>query len=385
MKGNEQPKILIAVTNEVSARIFLQGFIFYLVENGFSVTLIANEALKLKSAFSNDEVSFISVPFKREPSFLSDIRNLLSTFVQIYKLAPDVVMYATPKASLLTSLASFFCRVPTRIYWLWGIRFETENGIKKLILRCFEQITSFCSTSILANSKSLAAAAKKFRIAGPKAIYVLGKGSSHGVDVLRYSRELSTGEIDLRTQNFLDGKRIFTIGFVGRLHPDKGIETLINSAELLSNAGIDFRIIIVGQDEGYLESITSVSFDISIHCVGNVEDIRPYLKVIDVLVLMSRREGFPNVVLEAGAMEVVSIVSDATGCVDSVVNGKTGYIVPTDDSHKLAKKLIQLNKNPSLRKKLGSAARTRVENDFKQEIVWSNTLNFIRKEMHKSK
>ncbi|GGM00700.1 hypothetical protein GCM10010038_33490 [Glutamicibacter protophormiae] len=87
------------------------------------------------------------------------------------------------------------------------------------------------------------------------------------------------------------------------------------------------------------------------------------------LVLVSRREGFPNVVLEAAALEVPAIVSDATGCVDAVEHDITGAIVPVSDPEALAAAIALALRNPEW-KNFGSAARKRVVRDFAQETVW---------------
>jgi glycosyltransferase involved in cell wall biosynthesis len=100
---------------------------------------------------------------------------------------------------------------------------------------------------------------------------------------------------------------------------------------------------------------------------------------MDVLVLMSLREGFPNVVLEAAALEVPSIVSNATGCIDSVIDGQTGLIVPVGNLDGLSNAIKKLSTDAELRAKLGINARNWVTKEFDQEIVFKNLVDYIMK------
>jgi glycosyltransferase involved in cell wall biosynthesis len=95
---------------------------------------------------------------------------------------------------------------------------------------------------------------------------------------------------------------------------------------------------------------------------------------MSVLVHPSHREGFPNVVLEASAMELPVVTTDAPGCVDSVINGETGFIVPVDQPRILADKISILLADPDLRRRMSTAGRARVVRDFNPEDICEKLL-----------
>lgn len=362
-------RLLIAVTAEVTARLFTSGYAAFLADQGYDVHLVADGIDALSPELADRGVTVHSLSMSRDPNLLTDGPSLVAMVRLVRSLRPDVVIYATPKASLLAALASWFARVPVRIYALWGIRFETATGAGRIILRTFERVIAGLSTAVVANSASLADRASQLGITSRRRISVPGHGSSHGVDALRFDREAERPPIDDETAAFLRDGDDFTVGYVGRLHPDKGVDTLLEAAALLSARDRSVQVVLVGGDEGALT--TPIERVRKVHQTGEVADVRPYLVEFDLLVLMSLREGFPNVVLEAAAMGVPSIVSDATGCVDAVLDGQTGRIIARGDASSLAENIDDLRSQPGLRLALGAAARERAVRDFDQNAVWS--------------
>lgn len=358
----------------------MRGYAEFLARVGYEVTLVADDLTGLEGELTGSGVSVHSLPMSRDPDPIRDLVSLARIGRLIARLRPDAVIYATPKASLLTSIAARLFRVPVRIYELWGIRFETSKGLARRLFRAIEQVVASCSTAIVANSASLAARAVELGITRGDRVVVLGHGSSHGVDSERFSRRTTFPKLDAATEQFLSDTSGLTVGFVGRLHPDKGIDTLLAAAAKAAADG-GMRILLVGGDEGISLTIPD---GIAVHLAGDVGDVRPYLAAFDVLVLMSLREGFPNVVLEAAAMEVPAIVSNATGCVDSVIDGVTGRIVATGDVASLSQTLTELARDAKIRRSLALAARRRVLEDFDPEAVWGLAESHLRTQLAKS-
>jgi glycosyltransferase involved in cell wall biosynthesis len=356
------------VTAEITARLFTSGYAAFLAEDGYDVHLVADGVDGLGPQLADRGVTVHSLAMSRDPNPLEDGPSLIAMVRLVRSLRPDVVIYATPKASLLAALASWFARVPVRIYALWGIRFETATGVGRFVLRSFERIIARLSTAVVANSASLADRAAVHGIVNRDRISVPAHGSSHGVDSRHFALGAERPPLDEATAAFLTGDEKFTVGYVGRLHPDKGVDTLLEATGLLANRGMDVRVLLVGADEGALAS--SIDEHGAVHQTGEVSDVRPYLAEFDVLVLMSLREGFPNVVLEAAAMGIPAIVSDATGCIDAVVDGVTGWVVPRGDSATLALRIEDLLRQQPARLALGAAAQKRAERDFEPKAVW---------------
>lgn len=375
--SNRRVRLTIVVTAKITATSFVTCFAKYIAREGYEVTIIADGIERLSQDVGKGTLSQVPISMARNPRPWRDLRSLVALTRQLGRIKPDVLTYATPKASLLGALAGFTLRVPIRVYQLWGLRLETTNGLRQLVLGLLERLTSLLSTKVLANSHSLADKYRELGLNSGKRIDILGQGSSHGVDVEHYARTSTYPPLDPATILHLNDKGTdLIVGFVGRLHPDKGIDTLIDATHLIRADGSSIKLIIVGSDEG-ADFDLSENFKGDMLKVGHVNDTRPYYAAMDVLVLPSLREGFPNAVLEAAAMSVPAIVSNGTGVVDSVIDGETGIIVPVGDSRALAQAILVLATNDELRERMGTAARLRVEEVFAQEQVWGRTLTYL--------
>lgn len=370
-------KIAIIVTVEETAENFVFNFATHIAEQGHDVTVIASGGERDLRKVGSGSLTYLPVRMERDPHPFIDLKSLAVLGWQLKKIKPDVLTYATPKASLLGSIAGFCLRIPVRVYQVWGLRLETVQGPKRRLLALLERVTSFLSTGILANSSSLAQKYRELGLNAGRPVDLLGRGSSHGVDVDWFSRGVSNPTPEQTVGEELMGTEgNLTIGFIGRLHPDKGIDTLLDAVRLLKGQGMAVNLVLVGSDEG-AELDVRGGLEDHTTLVGSVDDPRPYYAAMDVLVLPSLREGFPNVVLEAAAMSVPAIVSDGTGVVDSVVDGVTGFVVPKSDPVALAVTIRRLADGEELRGQMGESARKWVEEHFDKHQVWERTLNYL--------
>lgn len=362
-------RIVLLVTTEGSAITFYKGYLRYLQQKEWDVVIVAKSNGAIEKWAAHEGATARSIDFKRNPSLFHDLKALWSTYVLLRKLKPEVVISATPKAGLLGTLAGKLSRVPVRIYQLWGLRLETEKGLKRRLLAAFERIAIGASTQCVANSNSLARTTENLGLAPVNSISVLGKGSSHGVDLAHFSSDM-VPSIDTETEAFLEPKTALTVAFVGRLIPDKGVETLLDAISIVHKQGIAIAALLVGaiENEEIAEQIDQAPD--YVYTTGKVKDVRPYILAADVLCLPTLREGFPNVVLEAAALNVPAIVTDATGSLDSVVNGETGWVFPMNDADALASILTDISEHRDLICRYGVNARKRVETEFEQSRMW---------------
>ncbi len=155
--------------------------------------------------------------------------------------------------------------------------------------------------------------------------------------------------------------------FVGRLMPQKGVDVLVAALDLLQHVRPKLRTLIVGdgplQDE--LEE-TAHQFQLldKVKFLGHRDDVPTLLAAADFLVLPSRYEGLPNVVLEAMTYRKPVVATAAPGTTETVIDGETGLLVPIDDVNALAKAMRTLVDDGELRSRLGAAGRARVESEF---------------------
>jgi glycosyltransferase involved in cell wall biosynthesis len=129
---------------------------------------------------------------------------------------------------------------------------------------------------------------------------------------------------------------------VGRLVNDKGINELVKAFDKICQEFDFVKLLLVGSKEEDLdplstETISIINSNNYIIETGYQEDVRPFLAISDVLTFPSYREGFPNVVLQAGAMELPSIVTDINGCNEIVTNAINGDIIPSKNVEELYK------------------------------------------------
>lgn len=364
-------RVVLAVTSKQSLRL-LTGFPEHLAGAGWEVHVVCAEAPR-----DSQSVTYHQLPMVREPSPSRDLVGLFRWAWLLWRLNPDLIVAGTPKAGLLGTVAAFLVRVPARVYMLRGLRLETETGLKRRLLVAMERMTAATATRVVAVSNSLALEFVAERLAPCDKIVVIGSGSSNGVDL---------DPVQAKTHVDSQGRcGPPVVGFVGRLHRDKGIPILLGAATRLLDAGIDLNLLLVGPEEppGYLvECLDQHDLASSkVHWTGAVQDPEAYYSRMDVLCLPTMREGFPNVVLEAAAQSVPTVASNVTGCVDAVIHDETGLHFDAGDPRDLAKKLDALLSDPHKRHLLGKQARARVEREFGRQLVWARTEKAYRREV----
>jgi glycosyltransferase involved in cell wall biosynthesis len=366
--------VCLMVTDEITAVTFLRGYLGFLHRSGWDVSVVASSTGRLEELALAEGVSALNLPMRRNPAPIKDLISLGGAIHILLSVRPEVVVSATPKAGLIGMIAARLTGVPVRIYQIWGLRLETEGGIRRKLFLLLERIAARLATQVVANSESLADEIRRLGIsAGP---VVLGSGSSHGVDLNHFSREakdLAQGDIpDLAALGMRKGE--FTVGYVGRVHHDKGVATLLSAVQALSKNGRKVNLLVVGPAEDASlerELEASCTENLRIISIGAVADTRPYFLLMDVHCLPTRREGFPNVVLEAASLGVATITTCATGARDSVIQGRTGLIVAVDDTAELAEALERIASDPPFGVALGNAARAHVTQNFAHEKVFA--------------
>lgn len=367
-------------TSALSARYLMAGQLADLRAHGFDVTVLCAGGGDLELVARREGVAVIPIPIVRDIAPLADLRALVRLVLALRRVRPDIVNYGTPKAALLGSIAAALLRIPVRIYVLRGLRSETTRGIKRFVLERGERLTAALSHRVVCVSESLRKSYVARGLAPEAKTVVLGSGSSNGVDVSRFSRDPVAAAGIRREHGIADGDVV--IGFIGRLTKDKGIDDLLAAFEIVLKTAPHARLLVIGQPESG-DPVGNATLN-RLHAhprvtrLPLVTEIAAHYRAIDVLVLPSYREGFPNVVLEAAAASLPAVGYRATGTVDAIDDGVTGTLTPPGDVEALAAALVRYVLDPDLRHRHGAAGRVRVEASFAREQVWAQMRELYR-------
>ena len=344
----------------------------------FQVTLVCSPGELLDATAADAGVERVAIPMQRKIAPWRDVLSLLRLVRLLLRLRPDLVEFSTPKMGLLGTLAAAICAVPCRVYMVRGLKLESASGWKRQVLLAAERAACACAHAVLCNSESLGARVLALGVAPARKIRVLGDGSSNGVDLERFS----PGESDIRERLGM-GTGTPVIGFVGRLTRDKGVPELMEAFETVLHALPDARLLLVGWFDEAEDALDRrlrerIERHARVHTTGFVADTAAYYRAMDLLVLPTWREGFPNVVLEAQASGVPVVTTLSTGSRDSVLPEVTGLLIPPGYPQAIAESVLRLLRDPEKRRKMGAAARTWVREHYIEQRVLDLTVEFYR-------
>lgn len=370
-------KIIRVTTISGSLNTLLKGQLKFLSDN-YEVVGVASDAGtgKLAEVEKRENIRCIDVKMHREISLWNDVASLIALVRLFRKERPYIVHANTPKGSLLSMIAAWFTRVPHRIYTVTGLRFETTTGLFRWILVTMERITCRCATKVIPEGQGVRNTLIANKITN-KPLEVVLNGNINGIDVGHYA---ITSDVLEDARPYVK-QHVFTFVFVGRIVKDKGINELVRAFVRLYATSPDIRLLLVGNFEEVLDPETKDLIDAydAIECVGYQKDVRPFFAASDVLAFPSYREGFPNVVLQAGAMGLPSVVTDINGCNEIVVEGKNGVIIPKQNEDALyeAMKWMYEHKDSEVRK-MAENARPMVADRYEQSKVWEAMLGMYQ-------
>jgi glycosyltransferase involved in cell wall biosynthesis len=362
------PTLLLGVTHPQTCLV-LGARLRTLRRAGFHVILVSSPGELLDCTAARAGVERIAIPMRRGIAPFADLISLLRLWLLIGRCNPQLVEFSTPKAGLLGTLAAWIRRVPCRVYMLRGLKLERSTGLKRWILLGAERLAAACAHVVLCSSESLRAEALALGIASDAKLLMLGEGSSHGVDVARFS----PGTSDVRKQ-FGISPEAPVVGFVGRLTQDKGLPELIQAFDLIRRGQPGTRLLLVGWFDAAEDALTAdlrrqIESHPGIVYTGFVDDAAPFYRAMDVLVLPTWREGFPNVVLEAAATGIPVVTTECTGARDSVVSEVTGLLIPPGYPEAIAEAVLMILRDPERRHRMGRAARAWVVEHYVESHV----------------
>lgn len=394
-------KKLIRITTVPLSLDKLLGKQLSFMNQFYEVTAVSADEKELQRVAKKYGIKNYHVEMTRQISPIQDLLAVWKLYQFLRREKPELVHSHTPKAGIVGMMAAFFAGVPHRFHTVAGLPLLEAAGPKRKILNAVESLTYRLATQVYPNSFGLQDIILKEGFCSPEKLKVLGKGSSNGIDTSHFNRDRISLENQEQLQLTLGIQpEDFVFLFVGRLVSDKGVNELVQAFKNIQLNGDaatpsptprlphpaphNLKLLLVGPLETDLDALLSetlkeIEKNGSIITAGYQDDVRPYFALADALVFPSYREGFPNVVLQAGAMELPSIVSNINGCNEIIKEGENGLIIPVKNTSELQNAMRKLLTDEPLYDHLKKNARARIVQNYEQEVVWQALLEEYRK------
>jgi glycosyltransferase involved in cell wall biosynthesis len=374
------PKLIRITTVPVSLAGLIRGQHRYMTQQGFEVVGVSSSGNALQELSKAEGIRTIAVDMNRRMSPFKDIVSLWKLYRVLKKEKPTIVHSMTPKAGLLSMLAAKMARVPIRLHTFTGLIFPTSTGLTKKILITTDRILCWAATNVYPEGEGVKKDLINYNIT-KKPLKVLANGNVNGIDTSFFSLNTVSEETKQQLRQELGLKESdFVFVFVGRMVGDKGLNELITAFPAIHAQHPNAHLLLVGNFERKLDPLLPQTEEVinnhpTIHAVGYKKNVKEYFAISDALVFPSYREGFPNVVMQAGAMGLPAIVTNINGCNEIIEEGVNGLIIPTKDAEALKEAMIKLMSDKELYTKLKSNSREMIVSRYEQKVVWKALLD----------
>ena len=368
-------KLIRITTVPMALKVLLRGQMKYMQQHDIEVVMVSADGAELEDVKEYEQCRHELVHMTRAITPLQDLKSLWKLYRLFKKEKPDIIHSHTPKAGLLAMLAGRMAGVKVRVHTIAGLRFMTATGMSRRIMIAMEKLTGRMATHVWPNSKSLYEYVVENNLVNPRKLSMIGKGSSNGIDLKRFSEHALD---ENRMRHFRDlikyDPSLTYIVSIGRVVKDKGIYELARAFDRSWQQNKNLRLILVGGFEEHLdplddETLKLVQSHPAVILAGWHDEVEYFLALSHLFIHASYREGFPNVVLQAGAMECPALVSRIPGCIDIVDDMENGLIFDVKDTEDLYKKLqFALNDMQAMRIR-ARKLREKIENNFERGYV----------------
>lgn len=367
-------KVFRITTVPLSLNSLFKGQLKMLNEH-FELVGVSSPGGALEEVHQREGIRIIGLSMERRISPIKDFISLVRMVLLFLRERPDMIHSYTPKAGMVSMLAGWVAGVPVRMHTFTGLVFPTATGLKQKLLIWTDRLTCACATHINPEGNGVKQDLIRYHIT-KKPLKIIANGNVNGIDLEYFQKTLEVTQAaeDYRKEG------VFTFCFVGRVVRDKGINELVSAFVRLQKKYAQIRLILVGPFEKDLDPVSAetekqILEHPAIDFMDFQEDIRPFLVASDALAFPSYREGFPNVVIQAGAMGLPSIVTDINGCNEIIEQDKNGVIVEPQNEQALYWAMENFLLHPEKVKDMAQNSRKMVADRFDQKIVWTALLD----------
>lgn len=359
-------KVLFTATVDSHILQFHLPFLKLFKENKYEVHVATNGTEEIPYCDVKHVVSFERSPFKiNNLKAIKQLRNIIE------KEKFDIIHTHTPMGSVVTRIAGknarkkFHTRV---IYTAHGFHFFKGAPLINwcLFYPVEKYLAKYTDTLILINQEDFDRAKRKFSKRCHDIEYVPGVG----IDESKFDFEMTEKEKEELRKSIGLKKDDFVLTCIARLDSNKNQVFLINVMKKLIDKYPNIHLLLVGPDEInglYYELARDITSNV--HFLGYRKDIPKLLKITDVSVSSSYREGLPVNILEAMASGVPIIATDARGVRDLVRKGINGFLVDKDNILEFENSIIKLYTSGTLRVKISSKNLSEIKKYFLKNIL----------------
>jgi len=370
-------KLIRITTVPMSLDKLIEGQMKFMASHNFEVVGISSPGDLLEKVGKKEGVKVKGINMSRKITPIQDLKAVIKLYQFLKKEKPFIVHTHTPKAGVVGMLASYLAKVPNRLHTVAGLPLLESTGLKRKVLNAVEKITYNCATNVYPNSYGLKNIILDNRFGNKEKLKVIGNGSSNGIDTSYFDPKLFSikDKQDLKT-NLGIKNTDFVFIFVGRLVSDKGMNELVAAFDKLSTENKKVKLLLVGSFEDELDPLQEKTTNTIINnkqiiSVGYQNDVRPYFSVSNCLVFPSYREGFPNVVMQSGAMGSPSIVSNINGCNEIIENNINGLVIKVKSINAIYDAMKKIISDKTLFNKLRLNSRKIIKMKYEREVYWN--------------
>jgi glycosyltransferase involved in cell wall biosynthesis len=369
------PKLIRVTTVPMALKVLLSSQLKYMKDHNFEVIMVSADGKERKDVIQNEQVPHYVIPMTRKITPFADLISLWRLYKFLKKENPDIVHSHTPKAGLLAMLAAKLAGIQIRIHTVAGLRFMTATGSTRRVLIQMEKLTGKWATHVWPNSFSLQEFIRKNNLVNADKLEVIGLGSSNGINLSRFSTQaLKNERLDIIKKHIKYDDSLTYLLCVGRIVKDKGVDELLYAFSKTYEKNKNLRLIMVGPFEDDLDPVSEESKRIlrshsGIILAGWSDEVEYFMHLSFALIHASHREGFPNVLLQAGAMLCPVICSSIEGNVDIVEHKKTGLLFEVKNKESLLMELEKGLADPESLKQYARELRSKIELHFAQEVI----------------
>ena len=373
-----EKKLFRVAAASSSLSLLLKGQLRFMSDY-YTVKGIASEGPGHAMMHTDEGVETIPVRIERKISLLADIKALYGLYRIFKREKPFIVHSLTPKAGLLSMMAAYFAGVPYRMHTFTGLIFPTKTGLMKSVLVFFDKIICRCATHVYPEGEGVKRDLISYGIT-KKPLKVIANGNVNGIDLDHFDPALYDVEKKIKIRKDLGiSESDFLLSFIGRIVSDKGIEEMVNAFLEIKKSHEKVKLLLVGPYEKKLDPLPDyvhkeIVSNPDIITIGFQKDVRPFFAITDVFVFPSYREGFPNVVLQAGAMGKYSIVTDINGSNEIIEEGLNGTIIPVRDTEKLIEAIAYAITEGDRHREPDARYRALIRKKYRQQLVWEAQL-----------